>query len=69
MPLAKLVLGLLAVATLIIALVEYYRAPQYHGRLVVTEKGEGEGFIFSLELDEDPEDFIEKKAITFKVEK
>ena len=69
MPLVKLVAGILAIVSLIIALTQYLAPPKYVGRLVVTEKGEGDGFIFSLELDEDPEDFTEKKSITFKVEK
>jgi hypothetical protein len=69
LPLAKLIIGILSIVALIVAIAQRLEPSDYVGRLVVTEKADGEGFIFSLELDEDPEDFTDKKSITFKVEK
>ncbi len=68
LPNAKVILGMVALASLVIGLYLDRNEHAYDGKIFVTPSDEG-GKLFTLQLDGDPEELDQKRAVSFRVTK
>ncbi len=68
LPSAKLLLGMAATMSFVIGLYLIRNEHAYDGKIFVTDSDEG-GKLFTLQLDGDPEELDQKRAVSFKVTK
>ena len=68
LPYAKLILGMVASMSFAIGLYLNRSEHAYDGKIFVTASDEG-GKLFTLQLDGDPEELDQKRAVSFRVTK